>query len=167
MFSGSPTADGEWSPVGLQEVNEPKYAILNNDNLVMLRDDDFSKRVTRVSTLEDLAETFRNLNPAEHPGVKAMIADSQKAFEEEHKDNSKADIEDAQQQPLPHGNGMPDEMIREKLLDGQKHQHGAKKLEDSVMDYISENFLTEEKEGEEDDSDEHDWIDDINQKEEL
>lgn len=158
--------DGEWSPVALSEVNEPKYAILNNEDLVMLREDDFSKRATLVSTLEDLSETFRQLNPSEHPAIMAMEADHQKEFEEEHKTDSETDTEQ-EEQPIQHENGMPDEMIRDTLVDGQQDQHGAKKLEDTVMDYISENFLTEEKEGEEDDSDEHDWVDGIHKKEEL
>ena len=150
----------------LTKGNKPKYAILNNDALVMIREDDFNERAELVSSLEDLSETFRKLNPDEHPAVKARLAAQQKEFEEEHKLDSETNTEE-KQPPIQHLNGMPDEMIREKLVDGQQNKYGAKKVDDSVMDYISKNFLTEGKEGEEDDSDDQDWVDDMNIKDEL
>ena len=56
---GTPTTDGRWIPVPLTNADEPKYAVLNNEELLMLRDDDFSTRSKRIIELEDLSDIFR------------------------------------------------------------------------------------------------------------
>ena len=150
--------------MALSEVDEPKYAVLDNNDLVMLREDSFSKRSKMISELEELSEIFRQMNVSDHPGVKAMIADKQKAFEEEHKDElEKNDDEEGQKPIIP---SIPEDMLREKLVD-ETERNGGKNIEDSVMEYISKNFLTDEKMGEEDEEEDLNWAENVDHKDEL
>ena len=130
----------------------------------MLREESFSKRSKLISELEVLSETFRQMNVSDHPAVKAMIADKQKQFEEDHKEELKNIEDEERQQPMKHG--IPDDMLREKRFD-ETQRDGEKTLEDSVMDYISKNFVTEEEKGEEDEEEDLDWAENVDQKEEL
>ena len=150
--------------MALSEVDEPKYAVLDNNDLVMLREDSFSKRSKMISELEELSEIFRQMNVSDHPGVKAMIADKQKAFEEEPKaELEKNDDEDGQKPIIP---SIPEDMLREKLVD-ETERNGGKNLEDSVMEYISKNFLTDEKMGEEGEEEDLNWAENVDHKDEL
>ena len=172
-LSGSPTEGDAWHPVALSEVDEPKYAVLDNNDLVMLREDSFSKRSKMISELEELSETFKQMNVTDHPAVKSRIADKQKAFEEEHKEELEKHKEELEknddkeeQQSINQVHGIPEGMLKEKLVD-ETEGNRAKNLEDSVMDYISENFLTDEKKGEEDEEEDLDWAQNVDQKDEL
>ena len=44
--------DHSWSPVSSNEISSPKYAILNNDDVLMIREDDFDKRAQFVTNME-------------------------------------------------------------------------------------------------------------------
>merc|ERR1712150_83043 len=160
---GSPTETGEWSPVGLSDADEPKYAILSNKGIVMAREEDFSQRSMRIIELEDLSETFRQMNVSDHPAVKSMIADKQKEFEEEHKHLYEQENEDEEShQPRAHVGNIPDDMVKEKLVDEFENTNREGNLQDSVMGYISKNILTNEKEGEDNwDDEKHEWAEGI------
>ena len=162
---GTPTTDESWTPVSLTNADEPKYAVLNNKELLMLRDDDFSTRSKRIIELEDLSDIFRQMNVSDHPSIKTMVAAQQKAFEEEHKDEMDADKKE--QTPVEHLGGVPDSMITGNLVDGQgpdPENRGG--FQDTVMDYISKNFLKDSKPGEEEEEEDLNWHD-SDEKEEL
>ena len=167
MSTGSPTEDDSWTPIPSTEINNPKYAILNNDEIVMTREDDFHKREQLVTTMENLSESFSKLNASEHPAIKAMLSEREKEIEEEIKESE--DGEDGQQYFT---NKVPDEAVREELM-GQHRGSFADQLEESAWEYLSKNFVSEGKEGDDSasfsdiDDSEDDWLAHANKKDEL
>merc|ERR1719270_3091310 len=147
---GSPTKDGEWPPVTSADMEEPKYAVLNNYDLKMAREDSFNNRSKMITEMEELAESFKAMNVSEHPAIKKMEANRQKQFEEDHAKDLEGGPDD-EDQPTNNIGGVPDEMLKEQLA--QPNREGGMNLQDSVMDYISKHILTEEKPGEENEKD--------------
>ena len=162
---GSPTPDNEWPSVASNEIEEPKYAVLNNDDLKMMREEFFNKKAKQINELEELSESFKTMNVSDHPAVKKLKADRQKQFEEEHAKDLEGGPED-EHQPINTMAGVPEDMLKDNLGEPASRE-GGMNLQDSVMDYISKNILTEEKEGEEDEDDDLDWKNDAQEKEEL
>ena len=159
---GSPTKDGEWLPVASTDMEEPKYAVLNNYDLKMVREDSFNKKSKMITDMEELGESFKAMNVSEHPAIKKMEANQQKQFEEEHAKDLEGGPED-EHQPTNNIGGVPDDMLKDQL--SQPSREGGMNLQESVMDYISKHILTEEKPGEENQED--DDHEDILGKEEL
>ena len=167
FYSGSPTETKAWYPVSSNELEEPKYAILNNDDLITVREDSFNKRSKMISELEELSEAFKKMNVSDHPAIKKMKEDNQRQFEEEHAKDLEGGPDD-QHQPIDNIGGVPEDLLKDKLMDeNQPDRKNGMNLEDSVMEYISKNILTEEKEGEEEEDDDFDWRNDAKEKEEL
>ena len=122
-------------------IDKPKYAILNNyGDLTTVREDDFDKRVKLVTTVSELGETFRQFNFDEHPGMKAMLAEKQKEMDKEMKESESLREEAAEQRS--HLNNIPDQMINEQLMDKSARMAGEGKMEESVYDYVVDNFFT-------------------------
>lgn len=131
-------------------MEEPKYAVLNNYDLKMVREDSFNKRSKMITDMEELAESFKAMNVSEHPAIKKMEANRQKQFEEDHAKDLEGGPDD-EDQPTNSIGGVPDEMLKDQLA--QPNHEGGMNLQDSVMDYISKHILTEEKPGEENEED--------------
>ena len=114
-----------------------------------------------------MIKSFKNMNVSDHPAVKRMKEINQKQFEEDHAKDLEGGPDD-QHQPINNVGGVPDDLLKDKLMDEtQPNREGRMNLEDSVMEYISKNILTDEKEGEEEEEDDFDWKKDVQEREEL
>ena len=120
----------------------------------MKREDSFNKRSKIINEMEELAESFKAMNVSEHPAIKKMQANRQKEFEEEHAQNLEGGPED-EHQPINNIGGIPDDLLKDKLA--EPSQEGG--LQESIMNYISKHFLTEQKEGEVEENEEGEDID--------